>query len=149
MTITTRATTSRMWINPPAVYEVMIPSNHNNTNMSARVQSMSMLLSFPLSNDAPKKKPTQPNPEGSGFICVGLLVNGSSGRWPEYPLSSHPKTSILRRELTNKLLRERGIVHLSTGECEKIVGIFGIAFILMNTQNDIDSVASEGRSRFE
>jgi len=45
-----------------------------------------------------RKKPTQPNPEGSGFACVGLLVNGSSGFWPKYPLFSHPRTSILLRE---------------------------------------------------
>ncbi len=27
----------------------------------------------------------------SGFNCVGLLVNGSPGFWPDYPLFSHPK----------------------------------------------------------
>jgi hypothetical protein len=36
------------------------------------------------------KKPTQLHPETSGFNCVGLLVNGSPGFWPDYPLFSHP-----------------------------------------------------------
>jgi hypothetical protein len=37
------------------------------------------------------KKPTQQHPETSGFNCVGLLVNGSPGFWPDYPSFSHPK----------------------------------------------------------
>jgi hypothetical protein len=41
-----------------------------------------------------QKKPTQLNPDTSGINCVGLLVNGSSGRCQDYPLCSHPKTSI-------------------------------------------------------
>jgi hypothetical protein len=46
---------------------------------------------FPLKIDtSPSKKPTQPNPEISGFKCAGLLVNGSFGFWPNYPLFSRP-----------------------------------------------------------
>jgi hypothetical protein len=33
------------------------------------------------------------------FHCVGLLLNGSSGRWLDYPLFSHPRLSHFRREL--------------------------------------------------
>jgi len=40
------------------------------------------------------------------------------------------------------------MIHLPTGESEKNVGIFGIISILVNTQGETNSVASEGRSRF-
>jgi hypothetical protein len=46
-----------------------------------------------------QKKPTQPNPETAGFNCVGLLINGSSGHLPDYPLFSHPKIQIFWWEL--------------------------------------------------
>jgi hypothetical protein len=39
---------------------------------------------------AVQKKPTLPNPEVSGFNCVGLLVNGSVAA-TTYPLFSHPR----------------------------------------------------------
>jgi hypothetical protein len=35
------------------------------------------------------------------FKCVGLLVTGFSGDWPDYPLFSHPRTSIFCRELVS------------------------------------------------
>lgn len=41
-----------------------------------------------------KKKPTHRNPGVSRFRCVGLLANGSPGRWPDYPLFSLPRVSI-------------------------------------------------------
>jgi hypothetical protein len=40
----TSPTTSRIWINPPNVYEVIIPNSHKTTNTNTRVQSMATLL---------------------------------------------------------------------------------------------------------
>jgi hypothetical protein len=102
--MTTRATTNRMWINPPAVYDVTTPSSHNTTSIIARVQSMTTLLSFWkhhrisrrnfLWKRCAKKKADAAESRVSGLIRVGLLVNGSSGRCLDYPLFSHPRTSI-------------------------------------------------------
>src|SRR5580704_12838707 len=33
------------------------------------------------------------------FNCVGLLINGSAGRWSDYPLFSHPRIFIFCWEL--------------------------------------------------
>src|SRR5258707_75319 len=40
--ITMMATTSRMWMNPPKVYEVTRPSSHKIRRITASVQSKSM-----------------------------------------------------------------------------------------------------------
>jgi hypothetical protein len=37
--ITTTATTSKIWIKPPAVYEVAIPSAHSTNRITHNVQS--------------------------------------------------------------------------------------------------------------
>src|ERR1700733_6006462 len=46
----------------------------------------------------PTKKPTRQNPEDPGFYRVGLLDNGSPGRWPDYPLVSRPRTLVINQE---------------------------------------------------
>jgi hypothetical protein len=43
------------------------------------------------------KKKTPSNLEVSGFNRVGLLFDGSSGRWPNYPSVSHPRFLIVCR----------------------------------------------------
>jgi hypothetical protein len=51
-------------------------------------------------NDAQfNTKTTQLHPEFSGFNCVGLLIKGSPGRPPGYPLFSRPMISVLLGEL--------------------------------------------------
>src|ERR1019366_8539663 len=61
------------------------------------------------------KKPTQPNPEVSGFNCVSLRVNGSPGDWPSYPLFSYPKTFDSLPEV-NLLTAPRAIHRMPTDQ---------------------------------
>jgi hypothetical protein len=56
--------------------------------------------SFPKRRGEELKKPTQANPKVSGFNCIGVLVNGSWGDCPDYPLFDHPKISIFCRKLS-------------------------------------------------
>ena len=46
------------------------------------------------------------------FDRVGLLINGSPGRWSDYPLFSQPMTSIFCRELLYVRLRKQHIDRL-------------------------------------
>jgi hypothetical protein len=48
---------------------------------------------------AKNKKADATESRNFGNHCVGILVNGSSGFWPNYPLFSHPKTLIFCMEL--------------------------------------------------
>jgi len=58
---------------------------------------------------------------GFGLNCVGLLVNGSFGRWPNYPLFSHPRTLIFCGELIYLMLHERHIVPILSGDARELL----------------------------
>jgi uncharacterized protein YbcI len=95
-----------------------------------------------------KKKPTQLKPHASGINCVGLLVNGCFGRWPNNPLVSHPRTSIFREELIRSAILSGH--HTLIGRISKTIpGISDILLFLMKTQGEIESAVAEGMSHFE
>jgi uncharacterized protein YbcI len=95
-----------------------------------------------------QKKPTHPNPDISGFICVGLLAIGSFGFMPNYPLFSHPRTSIFRGKLIRSAIHTPH--HTLIGQLSKTIPrIVDILPFLMKTQGEIESAVSEGMSRFE
>ena len=60
--------------------------------------------------------------------CVGLLFNGSPGGWPEYPLLSHPKTSILCHEPVRLEFNALITVYLAaaSGELTKLLNILHV-----------------------
>jgi len=50
-----KASTRRMWMNPPTVYEDTIPKNHIKTKITAIVQSMGFFLLFESTSDYERK----------------------------------------------------------------------------------------------
>jgi hypothetical protein len=64
--------------------------------------------------------------------CVGLLINESPGRWPEYPLVSHPMTSMFFWE-PSPFTAPRATHHNSPGRRSKdIFEIFYTMFVQTN-----------------
>jgi hypothetical protein len=59
----------------------------------------------PFRNSALRNKKSRRKRTPAVFNCVGLLVNGCFGCWPNNPLFSHPKSSIFGERLTGSAIR--------------------------------------------
>jgi hypothetical protein len=119
------------WVWPPkkpgvsdSVWEVSQPNIEKQAaSVAARARTFMDFMISPEKQGGPQarhalrraspgkqKKPTQQKPEDSGFDCVGLLTNGSSSFWLDYPLFSHPRTSRYSGEPIGLRLHQYSIV---------------------------------------
>jgi uncharacterized protein YbcI len=94
-----------------------------------------------------QKKPTHPNPEVSGFNCVGLLINRFPGDGADLPFTSYPMISACL-EISSQISQSRYVSHYIS-KSKKIPKTLPILSVRMKTQGEIESAISEAMSRFE